>query len=278
VRNAWFGCHQLTPGTLVGQWTRPFTLWGYSGSHSRLLLRSVKYDPSTDPDQYPDDEDAEGVPAPDAWPRTRIDILCKLVDAVCLRQIGFPSLRIQVAEPERAAAVLAGLPQAWPSGGSRRDPDDRVLELIGPDGLADHVVCQAVGFHEDDGEYWDPSPFTDDLTDGRGSPWRRSLLGGGPDGSMDCRYASVEDLVRAVRAGQTHQPTGDTGRFLYVVMSRAYDHQGQEIGRPTAGPAHLHRAAAEQQLADLGGPDVRMGTGAGLLRFEHWIDTVPIDL
>lgn len=187
MESEWFTGHQLRPGTLVGEWERPFTLWGYSGSHSRLLLRSVKYHPGTDPARYPDEDTVDSERRPDAWPRTRIDILFKPVEAVCLRQTRYPSLRIRVAGRERADAVIGGLPQTWPSGRTRGHIDERVLELIGPDGVADHIVCMAVGHHEDDGEYWDPSPFIDDLANAGGTPWPCSPLGGSPDGNLNGR-------------------------------------------------------------------------------------------
>jgi len=47
------------------------------------------------------------------------------------------------ADPDRADQVLRRLP--------RPDPERVVVELIGPDGTPDHVVCLSLVCREDDG-------------------------------------------------------------------------------------------------------------------------------
>jgi hypothetical protein len=42
VQRQWFTSCQLTPGAVVFEWHRAFALWGFTGSHSVLLFRSVK--------------------------------------------------------------------------------------------------------------------------------------------------------------------------------------------------------------------------------------------
>jgi hypothetical protein len=125
-----------------------------------------------------------------------------------------------------------------------------VLELVGPDGRADQLVCQAAGYIEDNGRYWEPSPYAEDLTDGRQPPWRLGMLGGGPDGDLTARYASVPELVAAVRADPPRPPAGDSGRFLYLVLRRFRDSSG--------GPDHvdgdavfLTRQEAEERIRQL---------------------------
>ena len=156
---------------MLFEWDRPFSLWGYSGSHSQLLFRSVKYDPDTDVDLYPENKDSGVDPPADKWPRTRIDLLFKPVDALYLRRLRYPSLRVQVATARIAEEILGKT--------YRPHGDEQVLELVGPDGVGDHIVCLATGYCEDDGEYWEPSPFAVDLSDGRTPSWRLGVLCGG---------------------------------------------------------------------------------------------------
>nr|BFE57996.1 hypothetical protein GCM10020063_025220 [Dactylosporangium thailandense] len=237
MRREWVVDRQMRPGAVLFEWDRPFSLWGYSGSHSQLLFRSVKYDPDTDADL-------------DAWPRTRVDLLFKPVDALYLRRLSYPTLRVRVATEPIAEEILGRM--------SRSHGDEKVLELVGPDGIGDHIVCLATGFCEDDGEYWEPSPFAADLSDGRTPPWRLGVLGGGPDGELTARYASVQELATAVDAG-------DKGRWLYVVQ-----HGSEEENRPGAVAAFLTRHEAERRVQEL--HDRRDGNRA------YWVDAVPIDL
>lgn len=155
MHSEWVVDGQMRPGTVLFEWDRPFSLWAYSGSHSQLLFRSVKYDPTTDVDLYPENLDADENPPTEKWPRTRIDLLFKGVDALHLRQLSYSALRIQLATETAAEQVLRTMP--------RPSRDAQVLELVGPHGIGDHVVCLAAGYCEDDGEYWDPSPFAADL-------------------------------------------------------------------------------------------------------------------
>lgn len=266
MRGEWFVDRQLKPGAVLFEWNRPFSLWGYSGSHSQLLFRSVKYDPEMDPDHYPENRDAgDDTPPADKWPRTRIDLLFKPVDALGLRRLSYPSLQVRVATEQAAEQILGRSP--W------RHGDERVLKLVGPDRVADHVVCLAVGYYEDDGEYWEPSTFASDLSDGRTPPWRRRVLGGGPDGEMTARYASVRELTAALDADPPSQPTGGKGRGLYVVMTHI-NHGDGEDSRPNAVAAFLTRQDAEQRIRELN----QRRNAACTATPERWIDVVPIDL
>jgi hypothetical protein len=234
--------HQLKPGSVLFEWDRAFTLWGYTGSHSVLLFRSVR-----------DGDDG-----------TRIDLVFKPVDAMRI-QTRYRALTVRVAPEDRAAEVLAGI-----AGATR---DDRVLELLGPDGDAGYVVCLATGCHEDNGEYWEPSPFAMDLTDGRTTLWRARVLGGGPDGEMTATYASVAEVVAAADADPPPRPTGRKGRYLFVAMARNIHADGDE-SRATAMAAFLTRDEAERHLEEHGGPsENRSG-----FRTERWVDSVPLDL
>ncbi len=134
-------------------------------------------------------------PKAENGPRTRIDLVFKPVRELQIRT-RYPALSVRVAAPG-------------------------VLELLGPDGIADRISCLAVGCHEDDGEFWEPSPFAIDLADGRLPPWRARVLGGGPDGEMTAAMASRDEV-------------GQKGRYLFVVMA----------GTVAAG-AYLSRAEAE---------------------------------
>ena len=69
----------------------------------------------------------------------------------------YQTLTVRVASAERTEEVLGRLGDAW--------PEECVLELIGADATSDHIVCMAVGCHEDEGENWEPSAFAADLSD-----------------------------------------------------------------------------------------------------------------
>jgi hypothetical protein len=126
VQREWFVSRQLRYGAALFDWPREFTLWSYSPAERVLLVRSV-------------------------GPATRIDLLFKPVEAVNVRTT-YPRLAVRVARRERAEQVLTRLPA---------DRHHRVLELLGPDGAGDHVVCMAVGCREDEGGWSEPSPFED---------------------------------------------------------------------------------------------------------------------
>jgi hypothetical protein len=230
----------------VFEWQRAFTLWGYTGSHSVILFRSVKGDPDQD------------------GPATRLDLACKPVRALSVRT-HYRSLTVRVATADRTDQVLGRLP------GTRSE--ELVLDLVGPDGGSDHVVCMAVGCHEDEGENWEPSPFAADLTDGRRPRWRRRVLGGGPDGEMSARFASLEELAAAADAAPPRPATGDKGRYLFVVMNRWIFASG-EAPRPTASSAFLTRDEAEEHVRTSGGA-TEIDNGH---RIERWIQAVPLDL
>jgi hypothetical protein len=258
----WVGHRQMRPGALLFEWDRPFSLWCYSGSHSQLLFRSVKYDPDTDVDLYSEDMEVGGDPPADKWPRTRIDLLFTAVDALYLRDLSYSTLRVKVATERIAEEILGRM--------HRPRPDEHVLELVGPDGVGDHIVCLGTGYCEDDGEYWEPSPFAADLSDGRFAPWRLGVLGGGPDGELTARHASVHELATAFRADPPPQPTGDKGRWLYLVLVRLRP-GGDVENRPSAVAAFLSRQEAEQRVRDL-----RLRDRADPA--EYWVDAVTIDL
>ena len=230
-----FGGVQLVPGEVLFEWDRPFSVWGYSGSHSRLLLRSVKQES----------------------PGSRIDVLFKPVHALFLNRLALGSLLVRVATVEVAEEILRRAPS--------RHPQD-VLELVGPDGVPNHVVCLGVAYCVDDGDDWEPSVFADDFSDGRTPVWRLGVLGGGPDGELTARYASVEDLAMALRADPPPAATGQKGRWLSLVLARSLD----DDSRPRAVAAFLTRYEAEQHAHDL---HQRHGGRTG-----YWVDSVPIDL
>ncbi|MEH0935003.1 hypothetical protein [Micromonospora psammae] len=152
--------------------------------------------------------------------------------------------------------------------------DDRVLELVGPDGSSDHVVCTAVGCHEDEGEYWEPSPFAMDLTDGRTPPWRSRVLGGGPDGELTARFASLDELTAAVRSDAPRPASGRRGRYLFVAMMQM---TGRDEATARAVPlsAFLTRDEAEEHVRASGGA---RQVDPGGYRFERWVEAVPLDL
>jgi hypothetical protein len=246
VQREWFVSRQLTTGEVVFEWQREFALWGYSGSHNVMLFRSAKSDPDQD------------------GPTTRIDLVFKPVQALSVRT-RYQSLTVRVATAERTDQVLGPLRGAW--------PEQCVLELVGEDGISDHIVCTAVGCHEDDGENWEPSVFATDLADGRTPPWRTPVLGGGPDGEMSARFATLDELLAAVDAGAPRPSGGSVGRYLYVVMSRWSFADGGSP-RHSALSAFITRDEAEDHVrACGGGHEIDNG-----IRIERWVQAVPLDL
>lgn len=246
MQRAWFVSGQLTTGAVVFEWQREFTLWGYTGSQSVVLFRSAK----GDRDQ--------------AGPATRIDLVFQPVQALNVRT-HYQSLTVRVASAERTDQILG------PHGGAR--PDQCVLELIGPDATSDHIVCMAVGCHEDQGDNWEPSPFAADLTDGSTPRWRTRVLGGGPDGEMSARFASLDELVAAVDADPPRPPKGSVGRYLFVVMSR-WSFQDGASPRHSALSAFITRDEAEDHVRECGGGQ-EIDNG---VRIERWVQAVPLDL
>ena len=248
MQRDWFVSHQLTAGAVLFAWQREFTLWGYTGSHSVMLFRSAKGDPDQD------------------GPATRIDLVFKPVAALSVRT-HYETLTVRVASAERTAQILGRLDGAW--------PDQRVLELIGANTVepAGHIVCMAVGCHEDEGENWEPSPFAADLTDDGMPGWRMRVLGGGPDGEMSARFASLDELVAAVDAVPPVPPGGSVGRYLFVVMSR-WSFEDGESPRHSALSAFITRDEAEDHVrACGGGHEIDNG-----VRIERWVQAVPLDL
>ena len=246
MQRDWYVSHQLTAGAVLFAWQREFTLWGYTGSHSVMLFRSAKGEPDQD------------------GPATRIDLVFKPVEAVSIRT-HYETLTVRVASAERTDQVLGRLGGVW--------PEQRVLELVGADGTSDHVVCAAVGCHEDEGENWEPSPFAADLTDDGTPWWRRRVLGGGPDGEMSARFASLDQLVAAVDADAPGPPGGAIGRYLFVVMSRwSFEDGGSP--RHSALSAFITRDEAEEHVRARGGGH-EMDNG---VQIERWVQAVPLDL
>jgi hypothetical protein len=219
VQREWFVSRQLTAGAVVFEWQREFTLWGYTGSHSVMLFRSVKGDPDQD------------------GPMTRIDLVFKPVQALSVRT-RYETLTVRVASRERTDQVLGTLGIVW--------PEPCVLELIGADSTGDHIVCMAVGCHEDEGENWEPSAFATDLTD---------------------------ELAAAVDAAVPRPLSGGTGRYLFVAMSRWSFADGGSP-RHSALSAFLTRDEAEDHVrACGGGHEIDNG-----IQIERWVQAVPLDL
>jgi hypothetical protein len=188
----------------------------------------------------------------------------KPVEALSVRT-HYKSLTVRVASAEHTDQVLGRLGGAW--------PEHRVLELVGPGGTSDHIVCTAVGCHEDDGENWEPSPFAADLSAGRTPRWRTRILGGGPDGEMTAHFASLPELVAAVDADVPRPPRGSLGRYLFVVMSR-WSFADGEAPRHSALSAFITRDEAEDHVrACGGGQEIDNG-----IRIERWVQAVPLDL
>jgi len=244
VQRDWFVSRQLAAGAVLFEWQRTFTLWGYTGSHSAMLFRSAKGDPDSD------------------GPATRIDLVFQPVHALSVRT-RYQTLTVRVASAERTIQILGPLGSAW--------PEQCVLELIGADAVRDHIVCVAVGCHEDEGENWEPSAFAQDLFEGRTPRWRTRVLGGAPDGEMSARIASVDELVAAVDAPRPAK--GSIGRYLFVVMSR-WSFADGGAPRHSALSAFITRDEAEAHVrAAGGGHEIDNG-----IRIDRWVQAVPLDL
>ncbi len=248
MQRDWFVSRQLTAGAVLFEWQREFTLWGYTGSHSVVLFRSAKGDPDQD------------------GPATRIDLVFKPVEALSVRT-HYETLTVRVASAERTDRILGALGRTW--------PEQCVLELVGAETAepAEHIVCMAVGCHEDEGENWEPSPFAADLTDDRTPRWRTRVLGGGPDGEMSASFASLDELVAAVDADVPRPSGGSLGRYLFVVMSRWSFADGGSP-RHSALSAFVTRAEAEEHVRERGGGN-EIDNG---VRIERWVQAVPLDL
>jgi hypothetical protein len=105
---------------------RLFKVWGYSVSHTRLLLRSTK---------------EGGLPS-------RIDLFFGGVSRMLLRP-HYTGLRAAAAEPAEVQAYRAQYGEI---------PDRSTLFVLEPD-LASFVVAGVMQSHEDEGGYQEPSYF-----------------------------------------------------------------------------------------------------------------------
>lgn len=103
-----------------------FAVWLYTIGHGCLLLRRTKSE------EYP----------------TRIDILLKDVGWMSI-PMSFRNIQIREVPREEVQGVLA-------IAGSPREAGRRVFALSGA-GWRGYVLAATVGFHEDYGEYNDPS-------------------------------------------------------------------------------------------------------------------------
>lgn len=107
-----------------------FQWWGYTVGHSQLLFRRTK---------------GHGI-------ATRVDVLFKDVIDVQL-PIAFTGLRVEELEHSQASAIIQA--RASHELGARR-----VFRLRGGEKDRDgYVIAAVVAVHEDEGEYFDPSPF-----------------------------------------------------------------------------------------------------------------------
>ncbi|GAA2836170.1 hypothetical protein GCM10010452_75490 [Crossiella cryophila] len=156
--------------------------------------------------------------------RTRVDLVFAGVSSMRLSTAYVGGLRIRCA--------------------TGSEGPDRRRFLLESDGVADHVVGEAVGWHEDQ-DLGQPSHFADPSPT---PPWARTELQG-VHGGFDTPLATVEELLHAVRTGE--QPTGDrTGyRFVYVLIAR-FDH---ESGDPHGIGVFLTHEEAEQRRRELDG-------------------------
>ncbi|MGO1054742.1 hypothetical protein [Crossiella sp. CA198] len=147
----------------------------------------------------------------------------------------------EVSEMKLSAAYVGGLRIHCAAGSA--GPDRRRF-LLTAEGIADHVVAGAVGWHEDQ-DLGQPSHFADPAPT---PPWARTDLQGG-HGGFGTPLASVEELIHAVRTGG--QPTADRTRYRYVyVLIARFDH---EPGDPHGIGAFLTREEAEQRRRELHG-------------------------
>ena len=241
-----FAGGQLTTGAVVFEWQREFTLWGYTGSHSVMLF-----------------------PAPRATrtqgrPRDADHLVFKPVRALSIRT-HYQTLTVRVASAERTEEVLGGLGDAW--------PEECVLELVGADATSDHIVCMAVGCHEDEGQNWEPSAFAADLSDGNTPRWRTRVLGGGPDGELSARFASLDELAAAVGG---RSPARQRQRHTVPVRGDepivSFTDGGSQ--RHSALSVFITREEAEEFVRERGG---RHEIDHGI-RIERWVQAVPLDL
>ena len=108
--------------------SRPFQIWEYTVGHAQLLLRSPK---------------AVDLP-------TRVDVLFKNVAAIHL-QTNLDSLRVSEAIEGEEIGLHSGL-------GATISKNRKIFVVRGSD-FVGYVIAGAIAWHEDDGEYHDPSFF-----------------------------------------------------------------------------------------------------------------------
>jgi hypothetical protein len=107
---------------------RTFQIWEYTAGHKQLLLRSTK---------------AEGLP-------TRIDVLFKVVRAINLLTVMDGLTISEAAEGQQV--------------GPRLPSDSLILYeqkvfVVRSSNFEGYVVAGVMAWHEDEGEYYDPSHF-----------------------------------------------------------------------------------------------------------------------
>ncbi|MGC4119346.1 MAG: hypothetical protein QM765_33230 [Myxococcales bacterium] len=108
---------------------RCFRLWLYTVSHRTLLLRSVKGKGAT----------------------TRVDIIFKPVSQLRL-PTELDGIRVRAVLPSGATPEVTALLE-------KCGPDEKLYSLSG-DNLDGWVMAGMVAWHEDEGDYGDPSHFS----------------------------------------------------------------------------------------------------------------------
>ncbi len=103
-----------------------FAVWSFTIGHGRLLLRRAKSK------EHP----------------TRVDILLKDVGWMCV-PVNFTNVRIREVPREEIQDMLA-------TSGAPKEDGRKVFALAGSNSRG-YVLAAVIAFHEDDGEYNDPS-------------------------------------------------------------------------------------------------------------------------
>jgi hypothetical protein len=165
---------------------------------------------------------------------TTIDLVFQPVEALKIRD-GLDGLVIRCATEGEAERI-----------GGRR------VFLLETEGRTDHVVGQAVGWHEGVLEPTRHSFFDADDA----YVWPTQALGGAGTGF---NIASGRDLVAALGEDDGGRPRRETYRMVYVVMT------GPRLGSESGTGVFLSRADAEEACARIA-PRVP----------DCWIETLPI--
>jgi hypothetical protein len=127
---------------------RQFQVWGYTVGHSCLLLRSAKLALDGTEEQLT----SSGQPYSQS---TRIDVLFKGVQAIYLPTMTFSDeLTITRSDAPNAALSKVGMTSTV------LESDRMVFTLDSAEGRS-LVVALAAFYAEDDGDFFDPSPFLD---------------------------------------------------------------------------------------------------------------------